>query len=75
MHEQRQGQHTVCVWREGQHRYHFGGVTAGGLRSMPGSPYDGHTLAETLEQVAILTDTNKPPATAIVDKLLPWREG
>src|SRR5471032_3342858 len=27
-----------------------------GIRSMPGSPYDGHTLYETLEQVAILTD-------------------
>jgi IS5 family transposase len=26
-----------------------------GMRSMPGSPYDGHTLAETLEQVGILT--------------------
>jgi len=27
-----------------------------GMRSMPGNPYDGHTLYETLEQVAILTD-------------------
>ena len=25
-----------------------------GMRSMPGNPYDGHTLAETLEQVGIL---------------------
>ncbi|MFE1573091.1 IS5 family transposase, partial [Comamonas odontotermitis] len=39
-----------------------------GMRSMPGNPYDGHTLAETLEQVGILTGTDKPPATAIVDK-------
>ena len=39
-----------------------------GMRSMPGNPYDGHTLAETLEQVSILTGTDKPPATAIVDK-------
>ncbi|MFT4190816.1 MAG: hypothetical protein QM617_04735 [Comamonas sp.] len=30
--------------------------------SMPGNPYDGHTLAETLEQVGILTDTDRPPA-------------
>ena len=37
-----------------------------GMRSMPGNPYDGHTLAETLEQVSILTDTK--PTTAIVDK-------
>jgi len=39
-----------------------------GMRSMPGNPYDGHTLAEALEQVGILTGTNRPPATAIVDK-------
>lgn len=37
-----------------------------GMRSMPGNPYDGHTLAETLEQVGILTDSK--PTTAIVDK-------
>lgn len=39
-----------------------------GMRSMPGNPYDGHTLAETLERVGILTGTDRPPATAIVDK-------
>ena len=39
-----------------------------GMRSMPGNPYDGHTLAETLEQVGILTGTDKLPTTAIVDK-------
>lgn len=39
-----------------------------GMRSMPGHPYDGHTLAETLAQVGILTGTDRPPATAIVDK-------
>lgn len=33
-----------------------------GMRSMPGSPYDGHSLAQTLEQVGILT------ATAVVDR-------
>ena len=27
-----------------------------GMRSMPGNPYDGHTLYEALEQVAILTE-------------------
>ena len=37
-----------------------------GMRSMPGNPWDGHTLAETLEQVGILT--NRQPKTAIVDK-------
>lgn len=26
-----------------------------GCRSMPGNPYDGHTLAETLEQAEILS--------------------
>lgn len=39
-----------------------------GMRSMPGNPYHVHTLAETLEQVGILTGTDNPPATAIVDK-------
>lgn len=39
-----------------------------GMRSMPGNPYDGHTLAQTLEQVGILTGTDRLPATAIVDK-------
>ncbi len=33
---------------------------------MPSNPYDGHTLAQTLEQVGILT--NHTPKTAIVDK-------
>jgi transposase, IS5 family len=37
-----------------------------GMRSMPGNPYDGHTLAEALEQVAILSDV--PPEVAIVDR-------
>ena len=37
-----------------------------GMRSMPGNPYDGHTLAETLEQVGILAD--RAPTTAIVDR-------
>jgi IS5 family transposase len=37
-----------------------------GMRSMPGNPYDGHTLPETLEQVGILTEHQ--PTTAVVDK-------
>jgi IS5 family transposase len=37
-----------------------------GMRSMPGNPYDGHTLAEALEQAAILSDTK--PEVAIVDR-------
>ena len=36
------------------------------MRSMPGNPYDGHTLSETLEQVGILAE--RAPTTAIVDK-------
>ncbi len=35
-------------------------------RSMPGNPYDGHTLAEALEQAAILSDVT--PEVAIVDR-------
>jgi IS5 family transposase len=37
-----------------------------GCRSMPGNPYDGHTLAEKIEQVSILTGHD--PKTVIVDK-------
>jgi IS5 family transposase len=37
-----------------------------GMRSMPGNPWDGHTLAETLEQVSVLTD--RATKIAIVDK-------
>jgi len=37
-----------------------------GMRSMPGNPWDGHTLDETLEQVSILT--NRRPKTVMVDK-------
>ena len=37
-----------------------------GMRSMPGNPYDGHTLPETIEQVTILTEHK--PTTAVVDK-------
>jgi IS5 family transposase len=38
-----------------------------GMRSMPCNPYDRHALADTLEQVGILTGTDRPPATAVVD--------
>ncbi len=37
-----------------------------GMRSMPGNPWDGHTLDETVEQVSILSD--RRPKTVIVDK-------
>ena len=37
-----------------------------GMRSFPGNPYDGHTLKEALEQVAILT--NQRPDLAVVDR-------
>ncbi|VVE10986.1 hypothetical protein PHO31112_02626 [Pandoraea horticolens] len=37
-----------------------------GARSMPGNPYDGHTLAEALEQASILSDVK--PEVAIVDR-------
>nr|EUJ13140.1 transposase [Ralstonia solanacearum P673] len=37
-----------------------------GARSMPGNPYDGHTLAEALEQVEILSEVR--PQIAIVDR-------
>lgn len=37
-----------------------------GMRSFPGNPYDGHTLKEALERVAILTDQR--PDLAVVDR-------
>ncbi len=37
-----------------------------GMRALPGNPYDGHTLAEALEQVEVLTDQR--PALAVVDR-------
>ena len=37
-----------------------------GRRALPGNPYDGHTLAEALEQVEILTDQR--PRLAVVDR-------
>ena len=37
-----------------------------GMRSFPGNPYDGHSLKEALEQVAILTDQR--PDLAVVDR-------
>ena len=37
-----------------------------GARSFPDTPYDGHTLAPALEQVAILTD--QVPDLAVVDR-------
>jgi IS5 family transposase len=32
-----------------------------GMRSMPGNPWDGHTLAKTVEQASILTDKCRRP--------------
>ncbi len=37
-----------------------------GMRSMPGNPRDGHTLAETMEQVGILAEQH--PKIVVVDK-------
>jgi IS5 family transposase len=37
-----------------------------GMRSMPGNPYDGHTLTEQLEQVEILT--NVQPTIVLADR-------
>ena len=45
---------------------YFSGLLVVGMRSMPGNPYDGHTLHEAIEQVEILAD--KRPGMAVVDK-------
>lgn len=36
------------------------------MRSMPGNPWDGHTLDEMVEQVSILAD--RRPKTVVVNK-------
>jgi transposase, IS5 family len=66
-----------CISKgKARHPYEFGvkvsvattlkeGIVVG-MRSMPGNPWDGHTLEETLEQVGILTD--RQPKVVIVDK-------
>ena len=39
-----------------------------GARTFPGNPYDGHTLAEQIEQTTnLLQDLKVKPTTAIVD--------
>ena len=53
-----------------------------GMRSLPGNPYDGHTLPEAIEQVSILT-AQKPKAVFVdkgyrgvsVDGVAIWRSG
>jgi len=66
-----------CISKGKAHkRYEFGTkvsvatTTTGGfvvgMRSLPGNPYDGHTLHEALEQVDILTDQR--PDMAFVDR-------
>ena len=53
-----------------------------GMRSLPGNPYDGHTLPEAIEQVSILT-AQKPKAVFVdkgyrgvsVDGVTIWRSG
>lgn len=66
-----------CISKGKAHkRYEFGtkvsvattnrGGFVVGMRALPGNPYDGHTLAEALEQVEILTDQR--PDMAFVDR-------
>jgi IS5 family transposase len=53
-----------------------------GMRSLPGNPYDGHTLPEAIEQVSILT-AQKPKVVFVdkgyrgvsVDGVTIWRSG
>lgn len=66
-----------CISKGKAHkRYEFGtkvsvaatnrGGYVVGMRALPGNPYDGHTLAEALEQVDILTEQR--PEMAFVDR-------
>ena len=66
-----------CISRGKAHkRYEFGprvsvattnrGGFVIGIRALSGNPYDGHTLAEALEQVETVTDQR--PGMAFVDR-------
>lgn len=66
-----------CIWKgKARVRYEFGtkvSVAAtiaegfiAGARSIPGNPYDGHTLRGALDQVEVLTDIS--PLLAVVDR-------
>ena len=66
-----------CISKGKAHkRYEFGtkvsvattnrGGFVVGMRALPGNPYDGHTLAEALEQIEVLTD--QKPELAFVDR-------
>lgn len=62
----REGAHTVRIQREGVDHDDSQGRARGGDALNAGSPYDGHTLAEALEQAAILSDVT--PEVAVADR-------
>lgn len=66
VHLKRQGTLPLRVRREGHAATTLKEGLVVGMRSMPGNPYDGHTLEETIEQVSILA--NQRPRTVMVDK-------
>jgi hypothetical protein len=56
MHRQGQGQRTLRVRCEGFHRHHaLGGQFVLHARTLPGNPYDGHTLGSVIEAAERLT--------------------
>jgi IS5 family transposase len=61
----RKGSDAVRIWRGGVDYDDPQGSPVVGARSTPGNSYDGHTLAEALKQVAILSDVC--PEVAILD--------
>ena len=68
MHRQGQGTQALRVRREGQPGGHAP-ARLDGRRAVPlGNPYDGHTLAEWLEQTnTLLQDIGVKPTTAVVE--------
>ena len=63
-----QDPNPLRVRREGGCCLHAAGQPDRGLTSLPGNPYDGHTLYEQLEQATILMQNSAvKPATAFVD--------
>ena len=70
MHRERKGAPALRTRRQGEPRDHEKQGLIVGARTFPGNPYDGHTLAEQLEQSSILLQDlpgTPQPKTALVD--------
>ena len=69
MHQHGQGENAVRARLESGYRHDAARQPDRGARAFDGNPYDGHTLAEQIEQATILMqDTGAKPRAAWVDR-------